>query len=184
MGNWWEDDRERRLQYLRDWRAKNRDKVEARNLRWRDERRKRSGTDPNNLPPMVPGPRGGMLPRAGRPGKGPERDAEMAWVRGYRKQLRARISKAEMKRLLKIRAADLAEKVVNGDAIQRILENPDHPHFMRALEYLTDRGYGKVPTETKVEVTAPPVVVLPGKEHEEIPDVPYEILPPAEPAPE
>ncbi len=28
-------------------------------------------------------------------------------------------------------------------ALTVILKNPDHPHFMRALEYATDRGYGR-----------------------------------------
>lgn len=31
--------------------------------------------------------------------------------------------------------------------LERILRDPDHPQFMRALEYCADRGYGKPPQQ-------------------------------------
>jgi hypothetical protein len=47
----------------------------------------------------------------------------------------------------KMRMQTLVDRNTTARAIERILEDPDHPHFMRALDYATNHGYGK-PAET------------------------------------
>lgn len=40
--------------------------------------------------------------------------------------------------------AELASREATLDAVRRILEDPSHPQFLRAMEFATERGYGKV----------------------------------------
>ncbi len=84
-------------------------------------------------------------------------------------------------RAMKERARSLADAVIDGAAIKRILEDPNHPQFMRAVEFVSERGYGKVPQETKLEVKAPPVIQLPPKDDvlnlDEVPEEVQKLLP-------
>lgn len=54
---------------------------------------------------------------------------------------------------------DMCARLSTGKAVKRelgrILENGDHPHFMRALDFVAERGHGKVtqPLDHKVGVT-------------------------------
>lgn len=41
------------------------------------------------------------------------------------------------------RMALLASRAKTVKQVEEILDDKDHQHFMRALEYATDRGYGK-----------------------------------------
>jgi hypothetical protein len=64
----------------------------------------------------------------------------------------------------KERCEGLAYKVVWEGVAGEILDNPAHPHFMKMLEFVAERGMGKVPTEIKAELTTPPAIVVPAKE--------------------
>lgn len=57
--------------------------------------------------------------------------------------------------------AKLADDAVRAGHVATILTNPDHPQFLRALEWATDRGYGKVETKVDATVRLAGVVVLP-----------------------
>lgn len=48
----------------------------------------------------------------------------------------------------KMRMATLVERANTVGNIEQILDNPQHPSFMKALEFATDRAYGK-PTDNK-----------------------------------
>ncbi len=41
--------------------------------------------------------------------------------------------------------AALADATLKRGYVEQILVDPHHPQFMKALEWATDRGYGKVP---------------------------------------
>lgn len=58
--------------------------------------------------------------------------------------------------------AALASRDETMAAVRRILDDPSHPQFIRALEYATERGYGKVAQahEVKGEVEHRHAVVL------------------------
>jgi hypothetical protein len=43
--------------------------------------------------------------------------------------------------------ASRAKTVAN---VEKLLEAPNHPNFMRALEFAADRGYGKAPSSVDV----------------------------------
>lgn len=45
-------------------------------------------------------------------------------------------------------------------ALEAILRNPDHPHFIQALRYASDRGYGLPTQSLKVEDEGPAVVIV------------------------
>lgn len=47
--------------------------------------------------------------------------------------------------------AQLASRDETMAAVRRILEDPGHPQFIRALEYATERGYGKVAQQHEVK---------------------------------
>jgi hypothetical protein len=77
------------------------------------------------------------------------------------------------------RAEDLTMRtLVENGAADFILARPNHPYFMRMLEYTTDRAFGKVPQEVKNQVSVMPAVALPAKEPEQIPDADYDLLSP------
>jgi len=78
----------------------------------------------------------------------------------------------------KVRARTLVDSVVQGRTMERILRDVDHPHFMKALEWLADRGYGKVTDKTEQIIKFHPVVQLPPKD--EVPDAQFTISPPSE----
>jgi hypothetical protein len=59
--------------------------------------------------------------------------------------------------------ARLAELVGSDDVvreIERILTDRNHPHFMRALEWATDRAHGKLPNRIEGDVRAVTGVIL------------------------
>ncbi len=45
-------------------------------------------------------------------------------------------------------------------ALAAILENPDHPHFIQALKFAADRGYGRPTQPVALEGLAPRVVIV------------------------
>lgn len=45
------------------------------------------------------------------------------------------------------RMAECASRDETIEALEEILRDRDHPHFMRALEFCADRGYGKIALE-------------------------------------
>ena len=47
----------------------------------------------------------------------------------------------------------LATWTLKGRYVQSVLSNPDHPQFMKALEYATNHGYGRA--KESVEVSGP-----------------------------
>jgi len=49
----------------------------------------------------------------------------------------------------KRRMAQCASRDETIAALEEILRDKDHPHFMRALEFCADRGYGKVVVELR-----------------------------------
>lgn len=69
--------------------------------------------------------------------------------------------------------------IAESGAADYILARPNHPFFMRMLEYMTDRAYGKVPQEVKNRLEVMPAVALPEKAPEHIPDGQYEVMPEA-----
>jgi hypothetical protein len=78
------------------------------------------------------------------------------------------------------RAEDLTMRtLVENGAADFILARPNHPYFMRMLEYTTDRAFGKVPQEIKNQVSVMPAVALPAKEPEQIPEGTFEVTPEA-----
>lgn len=91
-------------------------------------------------------------PRPFRPGPDPRRG------RGPKKGApKAGRPPDEFKQML----AALASWSRTLGAVEAILADPNHPHFMRALDYVSERGYGKV--AQGMEVSAPgggPVEVL------------------------
>lgn len=67
--------------------------------------------------------------------------------------------------------------LVESGAAEYILQRPNHPAFVRILEFVTERSRGKVPDVIKQEHTITPAVALPAKQPEQIPYVPFEVLP-------
>lgn len=57
--------------------------------------------------------------------------------------------------------AAIADNAVKKGYVEQILTDPEHQHFMRALEWATERGYGKVETKIDAKVSLAGVVVLP-----------------------
>jgi hypothetical protein len=87
---------------------------------------------PAKLPELVPQPHGGAIYRGGVPGhtgSGGRPPDEF---------------KAAMQRL-----ASREETIA---MLTHILADPQHPHFMRALEFCAERGFGKVPAPVEVEL--------------------------------
>lgn len=73
-------------------------------------------------PPLVAQPHGGAI-RKGNPGnKGGGRTPD------------------EFKAMM----AELASMQQTITAVKKILKNPDHPHFMSAWKWATERGFGKM----------------------------------------
>lgn len=73
--------------------------------------------------PLIPQPHGGVLRRGGKKGnKGGGRTPD------------------EFKTMM----AELASTRSTVAAVKKILKNPDHPHFMNAWKWATERGFGKV----------------------------------------
>lgn len=68
--------------------------------------------------------------------------------------------------------------LVEDGAADFILARPNHPHFMRMLEFIAERGFGKVAVQVEQKITAMPAVALPAKEPEQIPDGYAEPIPP------
>lgn len=66
--------------------------------------------------------------------------------------------------------------VENGTA-EYILERPNHPHYMKVLEFVTNRSKGKVPDIIKQEHVIQPAVILPAKDPELPPEAEFEALP-------
>jgi len=112
---------------------------------------------------LIPQPHGGKLQR-GNP-KGPGRPV------GYSQ---------EDAKFFKIRCETLAiRQLVENGTVEQILNNPDHPHYFKVLEYVTERSMGKVPSEIDLKATAlPPAVALPAKDPVVIPEAEVQILPP------
>lgn len=67
--------------------------------------------------------------------------------------------------------------VENGTA-EFILDRPNHPFYMRMLEFVTERRFGKVAVQVEQKIQAMPAVALPGKEPEQIPEGHAEPIPP------
>lgn len=48
----------------------------------------------------------------------------------------------------------MCQSLASNDAVltqvEKILKDPDHPQFMRALQWAADRGYGKAPESVDV----------------------------------
>jgi hypothetical protein len=57
----------------------------------------------------------------------------------------------------KERMAGLASWSEVHTALESILRDPEHPHWMRALEYATERGYGKVTQPVGGDPDAPAI---------------------------
>lgn len=55
-----------------------------------------------------------------------------------------------MPNTFKDRMALIAERGRTAENIERILDDPDHPHFMKALEFVANRGIGPVPKEIQM----------------------------------
>lgn len=58
----------------------------------------------------------------------------------------------------KMRLQTLIDREQTCKAIATILSDPDHPHFMRALDYATNHAYGK-PKETVEQTGAVEILV-------------------------
>lgn len=69
--------------------------------------------------------------------------------------------------------------LVEKGAAEYILARPNHPFFMRMLEFINERRFGKVAVEVRQQIQAMPAVALPAKEPEQIPDGYAEPIPPA-----
>ena len=50
----------------------------------------------------------------------------------------------------KARMRELASLAEQQGYVEAVLKDPTHPHWMRALEYVTERGYGKAPQTVEV----------------------------------
>lgn len=46
--------------------------------------------------------------------------------------------------MFKVRMATIAERTKTAKNLEKILDDHDHPAFMKALEFASDRGFGKV----------------------------------------
>lgn len=68
--------------------------------------------------------------------------------------------------------------LVEDGTADYILSRPNHPHYMRMLEFVTERRFGKVAVEVRQQIQAMPAVALPAKEPEQIPDGHAEPIPP------
>jgi hypothetical protein len=65
----------------------------------------------------------------------------------------------------KIRCEAMAIRaVVEDGSVDKILTQPNHPHFARVLDYVTDRGMGKVVQPVEERIVYPPAVALPEKD--------------------
>lgn len=67
----------------------------------------------------------------------------------------------------KTRMALIAARAKTAKNLEAILDDPDHPQFMKAVEFTSDRGFGKVPAS--VDLTSKGeklsgVVILPPTE--------------------
>jgi hypothetical protein len=56
--------------------------------------------------------------------------------------------------------ATLASRVETVAQLEKILNNPDHPQFMRAMEFVADRGHGRVAHEVTNRIAGPVVVTV------------------------
>jgi hypothetical protein len=66
--------------------------------------------------------------------------------------------------------------LVESGAVEYILARPNHPAFVRVLEFVTERSRGKVADIVKNEHVINPAVALPSKNPEQIPDAEFEVL--------
>ena len=66
--------------------------------------------------------------------------------------------------------------LVENGAAEYILARPNHPAFIRLLEFVTERSRGKVPDIIKNEHVINPAVALPAKAPEHIPDAQFEVM--------
>lgn len=66
--------------------------------------------------------------------------------------------------------------IVESGAAEYILARPNHPHFMKLLDFVTDRSRGKVPDLVRNEHVITPAVMLPAKQPEQIPDATFEVV--------
>ncbi len=60
----------------------------------------------------------------------------------------------------KAQLAALASREETIRALAAILEDPNHPHFIQALKFAADRGYGRPTQPVSVEGLAPQVVIV------------------------
>lgn len=114
-----------------------------------DETRVRPPLDPR-LPPMATTASGGSIYRGGLPA-----ELRPAATRKLGTKVRdGRLFAGKMRKL--------ADQPAVTRALRSILCDPDHDQFMRALEFVTERGYGRVPQRVEGEhVHRHAVVVLP-----------------------
>ncbi len=88
---------------------------------------------PVQLPEKVPQPHGGAIYRGGVPGHDGSHTGRPP---------------DEFKQMMQ----HLATREETIAVLTQILADPQHPHFMRALEFCAERGFGKVPAPVELEI--------------------------------
>lgn len=83
------------------------------------------------------------------------------------KALRSRVTRIMNSEEVRAFSANLLAGVFledDGGPIKRVLADDRHPHFHKVLEFVAERGYGKVEQNITAQVAHLPVIALPPKE--------------------